>query len=165
MTAASSPAPPATPAAPAIVSVPPEETPYAVRFADGSLYGRGFGAPRFTLLMRDPQQLLWFLKTSRYQAASAFLDGKYDVEGDLVETVRFKSALSSRTDRWWGWLAHLHPQRWMQTQARAAENIRFHYDRSTAFYKLFLDSSLVYSCAWFRTPQISSKRRSTPNST
>jgi cyclopropane-fatty-acyl-phospholipid synthase len=31
-------------------------------------------------------------------------------------------------------------------------NIRFHYDRSNEFYRLFLDPRMVYSCAYFRSP-------------
>jgi cyclopropane-fatty-acyl-phospholipid synthase len=33
-----------------------------------------------------------------------------------------------------------------------AGNIQFHYDRSNQFYQTFLDSSMVYSCAYFRKP-------------
>jgi cyclopropane-fatty-acyl-phospholipid synthase len=36
---------------------------------------------------------------------------------------------------------------------RAAQNIRYHYDRSNKFYKQFLDKRMVYSCAYFRTPE------------
>ena len=40
---------------------------------------------------------------------------------------------------------------WFQTRARAAQNIRYHYDRSNEFYKQLLDQRMVYSCAYFRT--------------
>jgi len=30
------------------------------------------------------------------------------------------------------------------------ENVHYHYDLSNAFYALFLDPEMVYSCAWFR---------------
>jgi cyclopropane-fatty-acyl-phospholipid synthase len=33
--------------------------------------------------------------------------------------------------------------------------IQFHYDVSNAFYALFLDPEMVYSCGYFRTPQTS----------
>jgi cyclopropane-fatty-acyl-phospholipid synthase len=45
------------------------------------------------------------------------------------------------------WMRHkLH-----QRRANRA-NIRHHYDVSNAFYRMFLDERLVYSCAYFRTP-------------
>ena len=43
----------------------------------------------------------------------------------------------------------------MQSRQRAAENIRYHYDRSNEFYKNFLDTRMVYSCAYFERPNLS----------
>jgi cyclopropane-fatty-acyl-phospholipid synthase len=39
-----------------------------------------------------------------------------------------------------------------QTKDRAARNIRHHYDCSNEFYQQFLDSRMVYSCAYFEEP-------------
>jgi cyclopropane-fatty-acyl-phospholipid synthase len=36
-------------------------------------------------------------------------------------------------------------------------DIQFHYDRSNDFYRLFLDSRMVYSAAHFARPDMSSK--------
>lgn len=41
---------------------------------------------------------------------------------------------------------------WFQTPLRAVRNIRFHYDRSNDLYRSFLDSRMVYSCAYFKDP-------------
>jgi len=51
--------------------------------------------------------------------------------------------------RWTPWRL---TQRWA-SRAANARNIRFHYDRSNAFYRLFLDAQMVYSCAYFHTPE------------
>ncbi len=34
-------------------------------------------------------------------------------------------------------------------------NIHAHYDLSNEFFRLFLDQSMVYSCAWYETPEVS----------
>jgi cyclopropane-fatty-acyl-phospholipid synthase len=47
-----------------------------------------------------------------------------------------------------GWLRHVVHQR---RNNRA--NISHHYDVSNAFYRRFLDERMVYSCAYFRTPE------------
>jgi cyclopropane-fatty-acyl-phospholipid synthase len=39
--------------------------------------------------------------------------------------------------------------------SKDAEQIQFHYDVSDAFYKLWLDDKRVYSCAYYRTPDMS----------
>jgi len=46
------------------------------------------------------------------------------------------------------WIRHVLHQR---RSNRA--NIEHHYDVSNAFYRLFLDARLVYSCAYFHTPE------------
>ena len=39
------------------------------------------------------------------------------------------------------------------TIAGSRRNIHAHYDLSNEFFRLFLDRNLVYSCAWYRTPE------------
>src|SRR5207244_1046706 len=58
---------------------------------------------------------------------------------------------------WTSWLsraaAHFRPfDSFLQSRSRAASNVRFHYDRSNEFYRLFLGPSMVYSCAYFKDP-------------
>ncbi len=38
----------------------------------------------------------------------------------------------------------------VRTRKQDAANVRFHYDVSNDFYKLWLDSGMIYSCAYFR---------------
>ncbi len=97
------------------------------------------------------------LRADAYSAALSFIRGDFDVQGDLVAAARFQLG---RRHRGWRELlcaaaALLGPHRietWFQTRARAVENIRYHYDRSNEFYKQFLDPRMVYSCAYFPTP-------------
>ncbi|MBI4873517.1 MAG: class I SAM-dependent methyltransferase [Acidobacteria bacterium] len=128
-----------------------------MRFADGAEEVHGEGRPGFTLIVRDRRQLRWLLAADAYSAALSFIRGDLDVEGDLVAAVRFQLGRVHR-----GWREHLYaaaarlaPHRietWFQTRARAARNIRYHYDRSEQFYRHFLDRRMVYSCAYFQTP-------------
>ncbi len=142
-----SPARPMTASAPAV--------PWQVKFRDGRALYFGLGSPRFTFTVRDEAEWRWFLRAGRLEAARAFLGGRYDVEGNLMEAVQFKQAQAARKERRWAWLAALAPQRWIQSRDRAAQSIRFHYDRSNDFYRLFLDSQMVYSCAYWESPQVS----------
>jgi cyclopropane-fatty-acyl-phospholipid synthase len=45
-------------------------------------------------------------------------------------------------------------KRFMQinTVKKSRENVRHHYDLSNAFYKLWLDEDMLYSCAYFASP-------------
>ncbi|HWB82772.1 MAG TPA: cyclopropane-fatty-acyl-phospholipid synthase family protein [Bryobacteraceae bacterium] len=127
-----------------------------------AVFGNGIerqsgAAPSFTLRVPSEDALDHILATDTYSAAMAFVRGEFDVEGDLVEAVRFK-----------GWQPHSRLRKKLlgtvarcasvleetfQTKAQAARDIRFHYDRSNEFYQLFLDPRMVYSCAYFRNPE------------
>ena len=107
---------------------------YTVRFSNGAEETYGEGLPAFTLIVRDRRQMLALFSSDTYSAALSFIRGDFNVEGDLVAAVRFQL---NRHRRGWRELlyaaaARLAPHRietWLQTRARAAENIRYHYDR------------------------------------
>src|SRR5690625_7407172 len=44
---------------------------------------------------------------------------------------------------------------WRHTLERDARQIEFHYDLSDDFYALWLDPHRVYSCVYYRTPDMS----------
>lgn len=130
--------------------------PYAVEYGDGSFDLFGGGTPLFKILARTPADFGRLLKRDPYSLAMDFVRGKFSVEGDLPAAVRFyytQPQSRIRLLRAFPKLAFdwLRPR--FQTKRQATENVRFHYDHSTDFYRLFLDSRLVYSCAYFKHPE------------
>ncbi|MGC2333189.1 MAG: cyclopropane-fatty-acyl-phospholipid synthase family protein [Candidatus Acidiferrales bacterium] len=130
-------------------------TPYAVEYADGSLDRYGHGAPQFKFVVSSPAHLRRLLAFDAYSLAMAFVRGEFSVEGDLVAAIRFYRARPhSQVQR--AILAVIprlgvgRLETWFQTKDRAAHNIRSHYDQSNDFYRQFLDSRMVYSCAYFK---------------
>jgi len=97
----------------------------------------------------------WIEQADPLSASLAFVRGEFDVAGDLVEAVR--THLAGAGLNWRGRLMNLAgrvapwrlAQLW-QSRSRAAHEIRFHYDRSNDFYATFLDSRMVYSCAYYQ---------------
>jgi len=136
----------------------PISTAYAVRFSNGSEETHGEAPPAFTLAVRDGAHMQNLLGSDAYSAALSFVRGEFDVVGNLVAAVHMFRSQARR-----GWRALLYalaarvaPHRIeavFQTRARAAQNIRYHYDRSNDFYRQFLDQRMVYSCGYFRTPE------------
>jgi cyclopropane-fatty-acyl-phospholipid synthase len=128
---------------------------YEVIYRDGSSVVRGSGHPAFSFLLKDVRQLDWLLRSDLYSAALAFIRGDFDIHGDIVSAIRFKARTTHRglRDLFASMAARLASRRiesWFQTSMRAAQNVRFHYDRSNEFYRSFLDSRMVYSCAYFK---------------
>jgi cyclopropane-fatty-acyl-phospholipid synthase len=82
----------------------------------------------------------------------AYRDGRIEVEGDLVEFLEgVLEAMPQGSAR--GWLSRVF-SRWLDwaqanTMRGSARNIHHHYDLNADFYKLWLDSKLVYTCAYF----------------
>jgi cyclopropane-fatty-acyl-phospholipid synthase len=86
----------------------------------------------------------------------AYVRGLFDVKGDLEAAIRFKGwqPRSDLRKRLFGALARCASglESVFQSKRSCARNIRFHYDRSNDFYRLFLDPRMIYSCAYFLSP-------------
>jgi cyclopropane-fatty-acyl-phospholipid synthase len=111
----------------------------------------------FEIVARGEDAKRWMSRGDAYSAGLAYVKGLIDVQGDLIEAVRYQLAHAGATwrrqlldavCRWTPWRL---TQRWAGRET-TARNIRFHYDRPNEFYRQFLDSRLVYSCAYFREP-------------
>ena len=130
---------------------------YAIQFRGGETRMAGEGTPAFTLRVPDETAYSRLMSADLYTAAMTFLNGGVEIEGDLLPAVRM--FLDRQKTGWRGRLyalaARFAPHRLeslFQSRARAARNLRYHYDRSNEFYRQFLDSRMVYSCAYFREP-------------
>jgi cyclopropane-fatty-acyl-phospholipid synthase len=119
--------------------------------------GSSLASGRFEILPLRRGGEQWLARADAYSVAMAYVRAEIDVRGDLVEAVRFQLSRSHQSlrARLINALCRITPARLTQglaTRRATARHIRFHYDRSNEFYKLFLDSNLVYSCAYFRQP-------------
>lgn len=131
---------------------------YAIEFENGGLVFHGNGHPACTFSVRDERQWRRLARSDAYQAALAFIHGKFEIEGDLVEAIKiYRSLFAARSRPALRTIAAYlwHRLRSTLNGGSSASDIRFHYDRSNEFYHTFLDSRMVYSCAYFQTPETS----------
>ena len=86
----------------------------------------------------------------------AYAAGKIEMEGDLVRSLECVCQSSPRV-RNWSWRLLSKWFDWMQanTMRGSSRNIQHHYDLSNDFYRLWLDEQMVYTCAYFPTPDAS----------
>jgi cyclopropane-fatty-acyl-phospholipid synthase len=112
---------------------------------------------RFSLRAPGKTDVRHFLALDAYSAAKAFVDGHFDVRGDLIEAIRYfsnqphsgiRQVLFSMLAR----LEHLRIHSFFGTSEETEKSLQDHYDRPNEFYSLFLDSRLVYSAGWFDSP-------------
>lgn len=106
--------------------------------------------PSVTLLLRSPQAARRLLKPSLDALGEAYVERLIDVDGAIGDIISVADRLAStasagrRQGRIPSWLTR-------HTRRSDRKAIEYHYDVSNDFYQRFLDSRMVYSCAYFRT--------------
>jgi cyclopropane-fatty-acyl-phospholipid synthase len=113
--------------------------------------------PVATIAIHDRRTLLEMLLDPQLGFGDAYTAGRVTVEGSLVamlETVfRSMSAIESRN-----WYSRIESSLLAFLQRNslrgARKNIHRHYDLGTEFFRLWLDSQLVYSGAYFSSPSL-----------
>ena len=108
--------------------------------------------PRVTIKLRSPRLARLFLAGDIARLGQAYVEGEIDVDGRLQEVLRTGIALAERLGRSMPvrLTARLRAPR-QHTTAADSEAIRYHYDVSNEFYRLWLDRNMIYSCAYFET--------------
>ena len=133
------------------------QAPIRIVLPSGSEISPRDAAPAGTLVIHDRQTLLRIILSPEIEFGDAYTEGRVEIEGDLVEVLAavFR-ALSGRNPG--SWFARLRSKLLEWTQANtlhgSREHIHRHYDLSTDFYKLWLDSEMLYTCAYFESPSI-----------
>lgn len=113
--------------------------------------------PEFILKFNDKEVFKKIaLNPSAMNFAEAFMDKTFDIEGNIFEAIGLKNDLNnleiSSKDKLTVFLKSASfPTINMHTKQKDKENIAHHYDISNDFYKLFLEDTMVYSCAYFKS--------------
>lgn len=112
-----------------------------------------------TLLFQDAASLAGLVAGQIGSLAEAIVEGRLRFEGSLRDLMRVAGALlpGNPTHSHTGWWQHLlHHARSLgsHTLGRDAQQVQFHYDVSDDFYALWLDPLRVYSCAYYRCPEM-----------
>ena len=135
--------------------------------------------PRYTLVCRGPSVVRsMVLGRDPLRMAEAYFRGEIDIEGDFFAAMRLKDQLESirvsARDRLRTWFAAVRLSKattdgqtqgaeYTSRQGRRVKgharhensaSIAFHYDVSNDFYALWLDKAMVYSCAYFESPEV-----------
>ena len=143
-----------------------------VRFWDGSYWPDDQPRAATVVLNRPSALKEMLLPGTEAGVGEAYIASAFDVEGDMEAAFELADILIKQTEGWsrklkLGFLlerlsdagqnsarfqtARLNGQR--HSVKRDREAIGFHYDVSNAFYQLWLDPQMVYSCAYFARPE------------
>lgn len=123
-----------------------------ILFWDGRETAVGPGPEIARISIREPSVLAGILRNPSLGFGDAYVDGRLTIEGDLQALLRILLAMrqpftSLPLPALRRVLSAVRPA---STRAQAEADARFHYDTGNAFFSLWLDPSLTYSCAYFR---------------
>ena len=124
------------------------EYPFLVRFRDHE-YPIGEGEPSFTVIFRNPIPVSRLLTSTSLALGEAYMEGELEIEGDLYQ------ALDHFLGQMGKFSADQHALKKLIHTSTSKKNqekeVTSHYDLGNEFYKLWLDETLSYSCAYFRS--------------
>ncbi len=147
---------------------------FAFRLWDGTIWGPDDpDDARFTVVLKHPGALRSMLvPLTDLNAGEAYIYDDFDVEGDMEATAALAEVLGVLGDdpgklpRYGLALLKLPAARRgrdlrqgaglrgrAHSRERDAMAVRYHYDVSNDFYRLWLDRDMVYSCAYFSRPE------------
>jgi cyclopropane-fatty-acyl-phospholipid synthase len=154
----------------------PRERDFDVRFWDGGVDNGRLAHPPFTMVLNRPAALRrMLLPPNEVSLVESYLSGDVEIEGSMEAASSLSEMIRSRVNSAIA-VAKLtrlvvrlpgkadddlndvrFPERARKLGPRHAPvrdtaAVRFHYDVGNAFYQLWLDRRMVYSCAYFRSP-------------
>ncbi len=135
-----------------------------VVFHDGfrQSFGSGVDGPDVTIRLTDAKVDREIFLNPELKSAEAYMDGRLVIEDgatvfDLLSLFSVNRTglaahpVQKALRRAWRALKRRHQN---NALGRAAKNASHHYDIPTAFYRLWLDEAMIYSCAYYLDPEI-----------
>lgn len=133
--------------------------PVRLTLPDGT--SAGAADPRVHLIVHHHTTLVNLASGQVGVLGEDYVEGRFEVEGSMRDLMRAAAALlpgspveAARVGRFTELIRRL-VSVWRHSIDKDARQIQFHYDLSDDFYALWLDPRRVYSCAYYRTPDMS----------
>jgi len=125
--------------------------PFEVKFWDGDIERFGEGEPKFRIIFNEPISKAKLLSDPSMAFGEGYMYKKVEIEGNLqqaIESIYNNSESFLRNDSKYATII----QKVSNSLKISKNNVQHHYDIGNDFYKLWLDETMTYSCAYFKTP-------------
>jgi cyclopropane-fatty-acyl-phospholipid synthase len=131
------------------------EPPLRLVLWDGAEIVHASSTPAVGMVIRDRAALWRLLTNPPLHFGDDYCAGRIEIEGGLVpfmETVYRSMAQTPRYRRTSDPHAYRRNQPKLNSLSGSRQNIHHHYDIGNAFYQLWLDAEMQYTCAYFPEP-------------
>ncbi len=126
--------------------------PCQIVFWDGEVVSFGQGEPKFKIIFNEPIPKGDILKDPSLAFGQGYMSKKLDISGsiqDVIESLYNNKQSFLYSNHMYAKLIKLVSN----NIPKSKENAEHHYDIGNDFYRLWLDSSMTYSCAYFKSPE------------
>ncbi|NQV28789.1 MAG: class I SAM-dependent methyltransferase [Rhodopirellula sp.] len=129
--------------------------PVAIELPGGETVTLADTPPEVLVRIRNHRTLWGLLWQPSITFGEAYRHGRIEVVGDLVRLCELVEPTQDMTHgRFWNGVRGVTRRRPTSPEA-SRQNIHRHYDLGNDFYRLWLDEQLIYTCAYFPTPDVS----------
>jgi cyclopropane-fatty-acyl-phospholipid synthase len=122
--------------------------PFQVHYWDGTSTAYGEDVPRFALTFKEKVSIKDFVKNPVMSFGEGYMDGIIEIDGKIEDVIQL--ATGNREQLWSRAMPLLSR---LTSKSKQKDDVQHHYDISNEFYSLWLDETMSYSCAYFRTPE------------
>ena len=134
------------------------EANFGFEFWDGDRvsYGDPSRPGAVTLRFKSPKTAKHIIANGFLGFGEAYMGGDLELDGDLQTLLRLGIRIGfdqPPPSPWQRFLFWVHRIANRNTCNHACQNISRHYDRGDELYSLYLDPTMTYSCAYFRSPE------------
>ncbi|KLU62822.1 cyclopropane-fatty-acyl-phospholipid synthase [Peptococcaceae bacterium CEB3] len=126
--------------------------PCLVEFWDGDVEQYGEGEAKFSIILHQPIPKSEIIRDSSLAFGEAYMAGTIEIEGSVRDVIE---SLYNNHDSF----LHQNPPYLRLAKfvtngvKKSRENAQHHYDIGNDFYRLWLDETMTYSCAYFKSPE------------
>ncbi|HJF35969.1 MAG TPA: cyclopropane-fatty-acyl-phospholipid synthase family protein [Clostridium perfringens] len=127
------------------------DRPFDLEYWDGEIIKYGEGEPEFKLIIKNFPSKKELLSDPSVALGEAYMKGDIDIEGDLQKffesIIRNKDSFMNKNT-----VFRLASKIKAPSLIKSKKDIAHHYDIGNAFYSLWLDKTMSYSCGYFKNP-------------
>lgn len=127
--------------------------PVKVNYWDGKSAVYGDGEPEITITMNDEIPMKAILNNASLALGEAYMDGKIEVTGAPNSIQKLLTSAYENADSFMRnnkYIRFLPKQ--SHNEKHSKQDVQSHYDVGNDFYQLWLDATMTYSCAYFKSP-------------
>ena len=121
---------------------------FCVKFWDGDEVKVGENEPLFKIILKKPIPKKDILTSTTLAFGEAYMNGDLEVEGDFLLMLNAVLKYKDKFTTDFKGLPKIFSN--LTSTKKQKEEVTYHYDIGNDFYKLWLDDTLSYSCAYFK---------------